>query len=163
MYRSFTSAAHFMTSLGCLSKKATVQFCPAVCCQVTLTFNLSAGFPSGVLVTPSGCCCGWWTTLEVKLNESRKDRWLIVTTVWPFVHRSARQTLCYCLVLQSQRSSLVFASSYNHIRLCVFQLGGVERSCGEESCLPDAALRVPGQTHGQSFRLRRQNSTEFQR
>lgn len=41
------------------------------------------------------------------------------------------------------------------------QLGGFERSCGEKSRLSDAALRVPGQAHGQSVGLRRQDPTEL--
>lgn len=54
-----------------------------------------------------------------------------------------------------------FVPFSNQFYVSFFQLGSVERSCRKKSRLSDAALRVPGQTHGQSFGLRRQNPTEF--
>lgn len=55
------------------------------------------------------------------------------------------------------------ASLLNQIVSLVFQLGSVEGGGGAQGRLAYATLRVPGQAHGQSVGLRRQDPAEFQR
>lgn len=68
------------------------------------------------------------------------------------------------------RTSLFFvirirltASLLNQIVSLVFQLGSVEGGGGAQGRLAYATLRVPGQAHGQSVGLRRQDPAKFQR